>query len=885
MLQAKLAAAETSAREAHEQLALARAEGYRHHQAWSRTAKVCTSLQERLLEIEAALQKAEQQRVSESASAVDRLTQRHADFTASLAQAARSRDALAQQLNVAMAALEEARQGREADRSAAAEHLRRREAEFEKTLAASDAARVAVEQLVEDLRAAKERLTRREADLLEQLAHESDARTGLEQNLEHSERTRREADERHQLELAAAGSRFSDLQNAFEEARQQAAEIRESLERQLSETVAVLDRANQDRAADAAAAADRLAGREAELLEQLGHESDARANLEQNLENSERTRRATGERHQLELAAASARFVDLQNAFEEARQQAADQLAAREADLLEQLARESDARATLEQSLERSERTGRESEERHQRELGTASANLARELDSRASVERELGEVRTEFARTRARLLTAASTLRRRTSERRAQLVSQLADAREDHEQRLRAREEAIQLLAQERDTLRESLAVMGGQLQELSDTYNHERQEFERTHSRTESELQRVSAEHDQTLKSLDHLRTAFNTLEAVSSEHALERARLESVVADRDAHISAQESAHLAAEQAGKEALRQVEERLRQSIDARNGDVARLERELEALRHDLELARSDADALRGDAHQLPAVQRQLDASQQEVRRTKEDLRHGRRMESVGRLAQEVAATCDTLLRHMSQSGEQWLAAVSNDPVLRERAEQLVADVTQVTNLLQRLNAYGHEQVEALEPVDLSSVLGNLEPVLRRIAGNDIDLILPKTIPSYSVDVDRARVERVLVNVASYARERMPHGGRLKIDLASAEVDRDFLQRFPNVRPGRHVIATITEERSTSAPSAGHATAPPKSAKPAMDFSHLVRLLGDCGGHLWVTAEPTGNMTLKIHLPLRSSDRATGTEPSLARSTRGSSLTRWFRH
>jgi hypothetical protein len=58
-----------------------------------------------------------------------------------------------------------------------------------------------------------------------------------------------------------------------------------------------------------------------------------------------------------------------------------------------------------------------------------------------------------------------------------------------------------------------------------------------------------------------------------------------------------------------------------------------------------------------------------------------------------------------------------------------------------------------------------------------------------------------------------------------------------------------------------------------------------LVRLLGDCGGHLWVTAEPTGNMTLKIHLPLRSSDDAIASQPSLTRSTRGGSLTRWFRH
>jgi hypothetical protein len=63
------------------------------------------------------------------------------------------------------------------------------------------------------------------------------------------------------------------------------------------------------------------------------------------------------------------------------------------------------------------------------------------------------------------------------------------------------------------------------------------------------------------------------------------------------------------------------------------------------------------------------------------------------------------------------------------------------------------------------------------------------------------------------------------------------------------------------------------------------VDLSALVRLLGDCGGHLWVTAAPPGNMTLKIHLPLRSSDSVNGPAPSLTRSTGGRSRGRWFRH
>ena len=99
MLQKKLATAEAARHEADEQLVLARAEVQRQRQASTRASNICTVLQERTLELEAALQQAEQRRTSESAAAADRLTQRHGEFTASLADAARSRDALAQQLS------------------------------------------------------------------------------------------------------------------------------------------------------------------------------------------------------------------------------------------------------------------------------------------------------------------------------------------------------------------------------------------------------------------------------------------------------------------------------------------------------------------------------------------------------------------------------------------------------------------------------------------------------------------------------------------------------------------------------------------------------------------------------------------------------------------
>jgi PAS domain S-box-containing protein len=275
-------------------------------------------------------------------------------------------------------------------------------------------------------------------------------------------------------------------------------------------------------------------------------------------------------------------------------------------------------------------------------------------------------------------------------------------------------------------------------------------------------------------------------------------------------------------------------------------------------------------------------------------LRAVEERLRQAQRMEAVGRVASEVAVTCDTLLRDVTQGGRQWLAAIESDTPLRHQGELLLGEVTRAAGFLRQFAVYGSKQISALEPVSVQGVLRDLEPVLKRVAGDDITLVLPKTSDPFDVDVEAERVERIFVNVANYARERMPHGGRVKIDLATTVVDRRFLANHPNVRAGAHVLITVTEVGGAirpalpielrAAPAAAGASRS-ASDKPGVDLGALLALIGDLGGHLWMAAEPSGNMTLKIHLPKRASDEVTDPAAPAARSDRGRPLARWFRH
>jgi hypothetical protein len=216
-----------------------------------------------------------------------------------------------------------------------------------------------------------------------------------------------------------------------------------------------------------------------------------------------------------------------------------------------------------------------------------------------------------------------------------------------------------------------------------------------------------------------------------------------------------------------------------------------------------------------------------------------------------------------------------------------------ILGEVTRAASFLRRLSVYGNKETRTLAPVNLQKVLRDLEPVLKRVAGDDIELVLPKASPAVHVDVESERVERVLVNVASYARERMPHGGRLNIELATVVVERRFIAKYPNVRPGDHVLITITEERGTvrnGSPAglpdeSAAAASRPAPEKPGVDLGALLSLVGNCGGHLWMSAEPPGNMVLKIHLPRPASDGQQAPHAPVPRPDRGRSKARWFRH
>jgi hypothetical protein len=275
-------------------------------------------------------------------------------------------------------------------------------------------------------------------------------------------------------------------------------------------------------------------------------------------------------------------------------------------------------------------------------------------------------------------------------------------------------------------------------------------------------------------------------------------------------------------------------------------------------------------------------------------IRVLEDRLTQAGRIEAVGRLASEVASNCAKLLNDIQQRARQ-LGPVGNDADHQQR-EALADELTRVTGYLRQLVAYGDKQTRTPTLADLSMMMRDLAPVLKHVAGADVDLQLPNSSTPLNVDVESECVERLLVNLAAYGRGRMPFGGRLTIELGTAVVDGRFTAKYPNVRQGTHALITVTEARRVargdgltpmSEASAASTAHNGSMSKPAVDLATVQGLVGECGGHLWLKLQPLGDIVAKIRLPLVTSydQKAAPAKVLSARGGRTRTLARWFQH
>jgi PAS domain S-box-containing protein len=731
----------------------------------------------------------------------------------------------------------------------------------------------------------------------------------LNEKLTASDTARALAAVRHKAEIADATGRLAEHERSTDMWLAEAAAVANDLELRLVDLETQLADARAETAAEREAARARASEQQNEFEFQLSDARAAREAVAEALRESQSALDAALEQHAAQLAAAAARQQEAEEKSNARLAQAATSIKVAESKKVEALAALN--RVVQQASAERQAASAEAAERQAQ-----FKETLARESAHRRFVERELAEVRVEAEHERHRFEQTLEAAEQRARGQLAQLQAERDTLRDALDHTRAAADETlgrmIQDRAMERARLEAITADLNVQLKDLGIRLQLSEQAAAQRIAETERRLSDVTAARDRATQSSeligDQLQSVRRDLEAVRSEAEILRAtarripdleqQIEAISSESRRRFEVSPACWCRCDRSGK-----IEEANRALARLLGYDTTHLQQldfgaavfeSAGDLRWILErsLASGSAQSIettwkRNNGRRIivrvvavPASAATVDLVAEDithVRELEERLRNAQRMEAVARYGSEVAVTCQGLLTHVKEEGQQWLAGVDSDTV-RYRGELLLEEVTRAAAYLSQLAAYSEEQQGAPELVDVTKVLRDLAPVLKRVAGDNIDVVLPTPSSPLNLDVEARPVERMLVNVAAYGRERMPLGGKLMIDVDSVVVDREFVAKHPNVRPGEHVLLTVNEQRrATPAESAGVSTFTGDS--PGVDLGALQALVSECGGHLWMRAEPPGDMELKIHLPRRVLDRSETPAPAIS-----SGRSRWLK-
>jgi PAS domain S-box-containing protein len=186
------------------------------------------------------------------------------------------------------------------------------------------------------------------------------------------------------------------------------------------------------------------------------------------------------------------------------------------------------------------------------------------------------------------------------------------------------------------------------------------------------------------------------------------------------------------------------------------------------------------------------------LDITQQ--RTLEEQYQQAQKMEAVGRLAGGVAHDFNNLLTVILGFCELSLAGLDPDDPRRGDIEEIQKAGTRAADLTRQLLAFSRKQIIELTLLDLTAVVVDMQPMLARLIGEDVRIVLGLSVEPALVTADRGQVEQIVMNLTVNARDAMPRGGVLTIETACVELDEHYASTHLSVKPGPYVVLTVTD-------------------------------------------------------------------------------------
>jgi PAS domain S-box-containing protein len=266
---------------------------------------------------------------------------------------------------------------------------------------------------------------------------------------------------------------------------------------------------------------------------------------------------------------------------------------------------------------------------------------------------------------------------------------------------------------------------------------------------------------------------------------------------------------------------------------------------------------------------------------------RLEEQLQQARKLESVGRLAGGIAHDFNNLLTAIIGFSEIAMDHLPAESPSVAAIKNVIQAGERAANLTAQLLAFARKQIIAPRACDLNLIITKLDGMLRRLIGENIELVALLTRDLQTVQIDPGQFEQVLVNLVLNARDAMPDGGKITIETHNVLLDDEYARSHAEVTPGQYVMVSVTDTGSGMDEAVRlHVFEPffttkEKGRGTGLGLATVYGIVRQAGGHIWLYSEPGHGASFKIYLPgtaqavevttpRHGTVRATGTETIL---------------
>jgi two-component system, cell cycle sensor histidine kinase and response regulator CckA len=256
---------------------------------------------------------------------------------------------------------------------------------------------------------------------------------------------------------------------------------------------------------------------------------------------------------------------------------------------------------------------------------------------------------------------------------------------------------------------------------------------------------------------------------------------------------------------------------------------------------------------------------------------------RQVQKLEAVGRLAGGLAHDFNNLLTVIMGQSQVLLSEMDREDPLRGRVEEMHKAGDRARILIRQLLAFSRKQPSEAKVLNLNRILVDFEPMLRRLIGEDIQLILRPSMDDLRVKADPALLEQVVMNLAVNARDAMPTGGKLTIETAVTDLDHPPLYHISPLAPGAYVRLSVADSGCGMTPEVqAHMFEPFFTTKEegkgtGVGLATVFGIVTQGGGGLDVTSKTGEGTRFDVYLPRVEAEIETSvSEQAIMPSPRG---------